>query len=617
MGFRLALGLLALAFLAIPAQTPPPAAPACAGTPAYSACELAFPLTDADAAKFPDPYRMVELSVNFRSPRGHSYVLPGFWDGGRRMVVRVSPVEAGEWDYLVSSNVAAWEGQTGNFTAAASDSKGFIHPAAMHHWAYTEKANGLDQGHLWMGVSEPRFAFLDDAGFRSMVDARAAQKFNHLRFPIFGEASDPALFQGPDVPNFAFFERLDQRVRYLNQKGLIADLVLVRRPSDLKRLFPSKDQLRRFARYVAGRYASMNVTWQAVEDFEGEIDARALLKDFGTNLKQADPYQHPRTAGARVTSAPLLDDGWMDFVAYGSSDDSVGAIEHQLFPVPFVNLSVGREDSGAGKSAPGDLDPTTFRHRLWNATMNGQYVTSSGAQSADSPNAKAVTAWYDVLSGTRYWELEPFFDVDNGRALALEGVEYLVYVEKPGPLELTVEKHAYDVLWIDPASGETVRKKFNGDHFTMEPPDRSHDWLLHLVRPSRLESMNKTYKFESREDSEGNALPITLQEVEANTPKVPFVIEQPSGDLTVSKPVPFSAKITRESRSTRAMMWLWTGDASGQGQGYRVLATAQRGDFTVPPDLAASYPAVMHLRLYGMNANGKVYELDAGCGLNK
>jgi hypothetical protein len=127
--------------------------------------------------------------------------------------------------------------------------------------------------------------------------------------------------------------------------------------------------------------------------------------------------------------------------------------------------------------------------------------------------------------------------------------------------------------------------------------------------------MNKTYKFESREDSQGDPLPIALQEVEANTPKVPFVIEQPTGDLSVSKPVPFSAKLTRESRATRSMMWVWTGEASGEGQGYRVLATSQKGTFPLPADLARSYPAVMHLRLYGMNANGKVYEVDAGCGL--
>ena len=52
-------------------------------------------------------------------------------------------------------------------------------------------------------------------------------------------------------------------------------------------------------------------------------------------------------------------------------------------------------------------------------------------------------------------------------------------------------------------------------------------------------------------------------------------------------------------------------------QGVRVLATGQKGNFQVPPDLARSYPADMHLRLYGMNANGKVYEVDTGLQIVK
>src|SRR6202034_2832535 len=96
------------------AQSATPAASGCGGTPAYSTCEMVLELSGADAARYTDPYRMVELSVNFRSPRQHSYVLPAFWDGGRRLMVRFSPTEAGEWDYLVSSNVAAWEGKTGS-----------------------------------------------------------------------------------------------------------------------------------------------------------------------------------------------------------------------------------------------------------------------------------------------------------------------------------------------------------------------------------------------------------------------------------------------------------------------------------------------------------------------
>ncbi len=592
----------------VAAVIPTFAQPACANTPAYSPCEMVFDLPEQDAAAHPDPYVSVDLKAEFRSPRHRTFLQSAFWDGGRRMIIRFSPTEAGDWDYRLTSNVSAWDGKTGTFTAAPSEAPGFVRTANVHHWAYTER----NLPHLWMGVSEMSFADLDDAAFHAVADARAAQKFNHFRGRVLGSGANPG-FRSAAQPDLDRFRRMDERVRYVNQKGMTADLVLAVDPGQFTRLFPGWEDRRRFVRYVAARYGAFNVTWQAVESFEGVVDGRAVLKEVGGALKESDPYQHPRTSGAQMTSAPLLEDRWMDFAAYGTADDSVGAIEHQLYPVPFVNLEFGREDSGAGKHGRNDVDSDTFRRRLWNATMDGQYVTyantGTGPQYNNAPGAKQMTVWFDVLSDSRHWELEPYFDVDGGRAVALEGVEYLVYIEKPGPVELLVEKHGYDVLWINPLDGVVTRQKFKGDHFTGEPPDRSHDWVLHVVREGRVESMNKSYKFESRA--------ILLQEVDQNNEKVPFTIDEPSGDLTVDKPSPSLAKIKRETRATRSMMWLWTGEVTADGQGYRVLGTGSPGSVRVPADIAKKYPCVMSLRLYGMNANGKVYALDKAFQLTR
>jgi Domain of unknown function (DUF5060)/Protein of unknown function (DUF4038) len=579
----LALGQLALA------QT----STTCNNTPAYSPCELAFELSQQDAAAHPNPYAGVELRAEVRSPRNRTTAVPGYWDGGRRMVIRFAPTDGGQWTFRLTSNVAALNDQTGTFTATDSDAPGFIKAANMHHWSYTERL----RPHLWMGATELRFAFLDDAAFRAMADARAAQKFNHLRGWVTGGGADAA-YSAPDSPNLEQFRKLDDRVRYLNQKGITADLVLAGGEGTLTKLFPQPDQRRRFVRYVVARYAAMNVTWQGVENFEDYPDARALLNEIGTALKELDGFQHPRSSGARITSAALLDDGWMDFAAYGSTDDNVGAIEHQLYAVPSVNLQIGGADAA------------TVRHRLWNATMDGQYVTleqDSGPQGA--AKAKAMTVWFDVLSGTRHWELEPYFNLDGGRALALEDTEYLVYIEKPGPLEMTVEKHGYDVFWTDPATGETVRKKFSGDHFTGAPPDPSHDWLLHVVREGTLQSMNRSYKFESRD--------IVLQEVEANPQKIPYDIETPGDDLSIAKTAPFAVKLTRQTRGTRSMMYLWTGEVTADHQGYRVLGTGAQGTMLPTSRLAVNFPAILLLRVYGMNANGKVYLLTKAVQLNR
>jgi Domain of unknown function (DUF5060)/Protein of unknown function (DUF4038) len=601
MSGRLAL-LAALMVAGVRAQEPS----ACNNTPAYSSCEIVFELSDAAAAKYPEPYKSVEMRVEFRSPRHRTLAVPAFWDGGRRMVVRFAPTEGGAWDYRISSNVSELDGKTGGFTAAASASPGFIHAENVHHWAYAEKdARGLYQAHLWMGATEMGFAFEDEAGFRAMADARAAQKFNHVRGTIWGTGGE-AIYRGPDAPVLEQFKKLDARILYLNQKGIAADLILGPDTAALVKAFPAWEQRRRFIRYLAGRYAAMNVTWQMVEHFEDAVDGRPLLKEMGTVMKELDPYQHPRTSGARITSGPLLDDGWMNFAAYGTSDDNVGAIEHQIYGVPFVNLEMGREGAG-------EMDAAAFRKRLWNTTMNGQAPTyantSGGAAGANAAGAKQMTVWFDFFSDTRYWELEPYFDVDGGRALALEDTEYVVYMEKAGPLELTVEKHAYEAYWINPADGAATKVKFKGEHFTGAPPNASHDWVLHVVREGRVEGMNKSYKFESRD--------IVLQEVESNSPKVPFAIEQPVDDLNVRVSPPFATKITKETRATRSMLWLWTGDVSADGQGYRVLATGAKGVMRPLTGIANRYPAVMHVRVYGMNANGKVYALDRAFQLNQ
>jgi len=602
----------AFLFLALPfalaaqnAAPGPPAASPCDNTPAYSPCELAFPLSAADASAHPNPYQSVDLKVEFRSPHEKTYEVPGYWDGANRMVVRFSPTEGGQWDYRLTSNIAAFDGKEGAFTAAASDAPGFVRVANVHHFAYTER----NIPHLWMGATELDFATLNDADARTVADARWAQKFNHLRFLVL----TPGAYTSADSPNLAYFQRLDGRVRYLNQKGMTADLILAGGAGALTGQFSTPEQRRWFVRFVVGRYAGMNITWQGVQYFEDYPDARALLKEIGLELKQMDGMRHPRSTGAHVTSAPLLDDGWEDFVADGTPDDNVGAIEHQLYAVPFVNLENGREDSGAGKSAPGDVDAATFRHHLWNASMDGQYLTyantGSGARYVDSPGARAMTVWWNLMSTTRHWELEPYFDVDGGRCVALEGVEYIVYVEKPGPVELTVEKHSYDAIWIDPSDGSTVKKKFNSEHFDGEPPDKYHDWVLHVVREGTVESMNRSYYFASRD--------IQMQEIEINPEKVPFELVQPQGPLSVSKPSPYLARLKAATRATRTMMWMWTAEVSEDGQGFRVIATGPNGTFTPTARLATNFPATALVRLYGMNSYGKVYMVTKGYDLTQ
>jgi hypothetical protein len=179
-------------------------------------------------------------------------------------------------------------------------------------------------------------------------------------------------------------------------------------------------------------------------------------------------------------------------------------------------------------------------------------------------------------------------------------------------VELRVENHTYEVTWINPIDGDEIKEKkgYHGEHFTGHPPDNSHDWVLHVSREGHKAGMLKSYKFESRR--------IDMQAVEQSVQKVPFEIAQPADTAISETKLPwFEAKFKKETRATRSMMWLWTGEATVDGEGYRVLGTGQKGTVGFPPHMAVNYPAVMDLRLYGMNANGKVYSVDKTYQLEK
>ena len=556
------------------AQTP------CDNTPAYSPCETVFELTAAEAAAHPDPYTSVEFEAEIRSPRFRTFLMPAFWDGGHKLVLRFAPTEAGQWTYKITSNLKSVDGKEGTFNAAESESPGYVHPANVHHWATENK-----KAHLWMGTAADRLGFMDAAEILRLLAAIDAEKFNHVRVSILGDPADRARVMQGGQPNPAYFGELDRRILELHKKGVTTDLVLAANPDYLRTLFPAWQSRERFVRYLIARYAPLNITWQGVMEFEDYRDAKALLKEIGLALKKYDSYNHPRSSNAKVTSSPLLPDQWMDFVIVNSIDDQLGSIEHQLYAVPFVGI-------------------TTSEH-LWRSTMNGQYPVIRG----DAHGMAKL--WFDFMADTRHWELEPYFDVDNARCVALEGIEYINYIEPSAPIEIEVEKHGYDVSWLNPINGETVdAKKYRGEHFTGDVPDKSHPWVLMIAREGRKESMLRSYKFDSR--------PVPVQEIETSTQKVPYDLAEPSTDpLIVSLPAAFSVKLKRETRATRQMMYLWTGDVAADGQGFRVLGTGSKGSLVIPPSIATNYPAVLSIRVTALNANGKAYSADKVYQLNK
>jgi hypothetical protein len=524
----------------------------CSGTPAWSSCDLTF---DLEPTENPDN---LELRAEFRSAR-RTFLMPAFRESDRRFVIRFAPTEAGDWDYRLTSNLTRLNGQSGKFNATSSDSPGFVKVNNAHHF---QTENG--KPHLWMASAIESFTKIPRADFDRTSEQRATEKFTHIRVTI-----EPA----------ADLREAADRVRAINARGLTADLVMAAIPDDAM-------ARRKYVSDIAARFAAMNITWMGVPAFEKLQNSRATLKDVGALLKRLDPYDHPRTSMAEGSSAALAADQWTNFRSYGTVDPNVGAVEHQFYLSPAVNTAIHSQKD------------------LWNATMNGQYP--------DSGEGAYMTAWFNFMSGNRFWEMEPYFDLDGGRALALDGVDYVVYVEKPGPVEVSVKNHGYDVAWIDPATGERTKAKgYKGEHFVGEPPSKAHDWVLQISREGRKESMLKSYKFDSRGDEDSEAAPIQLQEIETNPAKIPFdVSAPPEGDVSLKAQTPFALKVKRDTRATRSLLVEWTAEVTLDGEGYRVAGVGREGTLKIPPAIAHSLPASLILHVSILNANGKAYTVD-------
>lgn len=538
----------------------------CEPTPVYTPCELVFDVNSGD----PSP---VEIRAEIKSPKFKTAMIGAFEEKPNRWVIRFSPTDAGEYQFRVTSNVERFNGKTGSAQALAAEHPGYIRPANLHHWIHPDTL----RPHLWTAAACLDCFTMERSAFEKQVEELTASGANHLRVRLGLSAFDSS----------AANREIDGRLRFLSEKRVTTDLILADTPQTFSAAYPSWQERERFAGYVVNRFAPFDITWLIFNDWEDGKDGRAMAREIGTLLKKHDPYDHPRSTGARMTSASLSADGWMDYINIGSSLDALPSVEHQFFTRPFVSQA----------TLKGSADEK--RKRFWNLVFSGQYAGMDGTP----PDQLKLST--ELLGRTRFWELEPWFDVDGGRALAVNDVEYLAYIEKPsGPIEVSTEKHSYQVYWIDPATGvSTKAKDYKGEKFVSEAPDKSHDWLLHLSRDGRKEGLLKSYKFESRQNY--------TQEIEYDPAKVPFQIVEPSAaKLPLGAQVKYEAKITRETRATRDMMFVWSGEVVADGQGYRVFSLDRSGAANLPRDLATKFPGVLNVRLSAINANGKAYALD-------
>jgi Domain of unknown function (DUF5060)/Protein of unknown function (DUF4038) len=568
--------------------------PACdGGAVKGKPCELRFEWNAAELAAGKSPFHDEILNVEFRGPDQTTYLIRPFWDGGRMVRARFTPNLGGKWNYRVTSEIKRLEVREASFTAADNNSPGFVSVANVRHWWTADK-----QPHLWCSAEAP-WLDLDDSGFKAFVDARKRDGFTHLRGVVLTRAAGAGPLDGNGHPNFAYFTKLDDRLLYANDQGLVLDLILADSAFVQSGALDPWEQRDALIRYVISRYAVLNVSWQGFEHFEDRPGNRNLLKEMADLLKRYDQFHHAISTDAGMTSSVLLADGWENYIIEASPNPQLAAVDRQFTAEPQIHVIQS-------------VEPDAFRRELWHSTTNGEYPTMRYQAAQNPSNIEAMKVWIKVMSDVRHWEFEPFFDVDGARAVGLNNVEYLLYADKPGTVEIDFsEKHKYNPRWINPRTGETIElKNAKQDSYSQTTPAEGGDWILQVPREGHKEGMLKSYKFESAD--------APVQEIELNPDKVPFEILQPQGEeIDSTKPIAYEIKMKRANRATRLMQYVWIGEVVADGEGPRVLALGGSGTCEFPPNLIKKRPAILNLRLNAINANGKAYSVEKAYQISK
>lgn len=555
------------------------------GAKTFLPCELNFEWKQGELPPTASPYRDDVLTVEFRSPQHSTYLIRAFWDGGQTLHVRFSPTQPGIWTYRLTSSISRYQNQETTFNVADSGLPGFVGVANVRHWWTTNK-----KPHLWLSASVPLLN-VDQTSYESWLDARKRDGFTHIRATLLTSDEKFKPLDAKSEPNSSYFEQLDDRLLAAAQRGYALDLVLADNgvvSEGVLTDFAVRDPL---IRYLVARYGGLNVAWQGVQEFENIPNSRPLLKGIAESLNKYDTFHHPQSTGARDTSSALLPDGWMKYLIEASAHPELGAVEHQFTAMPEIHLVQG-------------TNPDDFRHELWNCTTNGEYPSVSYEALQNSANVKAVQIWAHVMADTRHWELEPYFDVDGARATGLKEVEYLAYAQTPGIVEVTLPKHKYNPVWVNPISGDEIPlKDYKGEVFSRQTPDSAHDWVLQVPREGHKEMMLRSYRFESDDPP--------IQEPELDAAKTPYQIADPSGDvLNTAIPILYAVKLNKKNRATRSMQYVWWGEIVASGEGARVLAVGPSGTLNVPKVLLKQPSSTLNMRLLAINANGKAYEVD-------
>jgi hypothetical protein len=400
----------------------------------------------------------------------------------------------------------------------------------------------------------------EDNHFRQQAEhyvrTRAAQGFTAIHSMMMSEQGvgnnqgNPFDDIAAERLNPGYWREVDERLAFANAQGLTVGLAVAWgnkrkvEPFSWGRL-PNTEARRRYARYIASRYAAYDVYFIVSGEWHAEIRTRGNavendifqeFLDIGDALAAADPHDrmvtiHPMTAAGSVRE--FAGAQWMSFADYQQNyrDLHARVLLSRRLRGPVVNSEYGylfRDVDGDGVPDKSNSHSTEdMRFSSWDIVMAGGYLVNGfgttyfaghrdpGPFNVDAPKNDEweaqighIRKFFESIEWWRFIPADELVRSEAARtgdrtaarppdlrppqttywAMAAPGEAYIVYVRgtrAPVELDMAARARVYSVRQFNPRTGVFTAMADTPvtNSYTFTPPDAG-DWVALLTSGS-------------------------------------------------------------------------------------------------------------------------------------
>ncbi len=491
---------------------------------------------------YADAYREASVQATITGPGGIEKEINGFWDGEKRFVVRFTPTVEGTWKYTTHSADAGLNRKSGSITCTANrpGTHGFLRRDEQYryHFKYDDGTRYFMFGQTYYGL----LSYAKSGGnWRTSIDSTLIQGMNKVRMHINGglsEASTPefvstGMSDSGNALNLAHFRKADEVIGYMNDRGMIADLIVFPR-----KILGTQQDEERYLRYIIARYAAYpNVIWCLINEWNYSTRPKEFWNIMGRLTKKEDPWAvegktvrllsvHQRTRidfeffgqpwlshaiiqyGVRNKQQTDNDSEWIKTgkTKYRNGDEwgNASIVYNLGHNIPVVNDEYGyigehRDVSVGGKDT---VAMTREKHRqiMWGIYAAGGYAAAGDKYLYPDGGRPYMTGkWQNPEEYTDIRNLVDFFTkkkfaywqmkshnafVKSGNrtyVLAQPGKQYIIYAATGGTFSIDLPEGTYEAGRFNPATGEdTPLKAVKGGKTTSFSLPDTQDWVVYL-----------------------------------------------------------------------------------------------------------------------------------------